>query len=465
MDQQKKVSEKLDSGMASAMLTWFPDGARRRIARYGLLLPCFFLLANLLVIAKPYFNFMVSDGRGYYLWLPSMVVDGDLDLENQIREHSDVDFREELLHERTATGYVRNKFPAGLSASLLPAFLAAHGLSVAGHALTGASWLAPHGYSVLYQLFVVAQIMAMGLFTMIMADLLIRRLWGLPGWATGLAVVLFWTGTHYAYYYFREPVMVHVVSAFWVTVVIWCAVQIAGLQETVAVSPDFRRKFILWGGTMTFSLAMAGICRPTNAFVVMFLLAVICRYRSLVRAAGWSAVAVAMLPALPPLLLQITIWRVVEGSFIAWSYGDERFNWGDPHLLSTLFSSRHGLFFWSPLLLLSFTGLILQLRAGGRQVRQWLWPLTAAALLLWYLNASWHCWWFGDAFGGRAFLELAVLFVAGLAFFLVRVPQWTRGQQILLLVFVVFAYVWQYALMGLYITHRIPRGDPLVSWF
>ena len=36
--------------------------------------------------------------------------------------------------------------------------------------------------------------------------------------------------------------------------------------------------------------------------------------------------------------------------------------------------------------------------------------------LNWYVNSSWWCWWFGNSFGGRAFLDFSLVFVAGLAF-------------------------------------------------
>ena len=64
------------------------------------------LLALLFISFKPRFNFVVSDGRGYYVYLPSLVIDGDLDFANQIREHWDTDFRPELLQDRTERGYV-----------------------------------------------------------------------------------------------------------------------------------------------------------------------------------------------------------------------------------------------------------------------------------------------------------------------------------------------------------------------
>ncbi len=96
------------------------------------------------------------------------------------------------------------------------------------------------------------------------------------------------------------------------------------------------------------------------------------------------------------------------GQWVYFSYGDETFSWGHPALWQTLFSSRHGLFFWSPVLLLALAALAR--RAWDPLVAAW----SLGLVLLWYANSAWHCWWFGDAFGGRAFIEAAGLFGIGL---------------------------------------------------
>ena len=73
-----------------------------------------------------------------------------------------------------------------------------------------------------------------------------------------LAVLLYWTGTHWAYYYFREPLMVHLASAFWVVA---CAhVCIARTLDADFAAPGRNRTAVLIGLTA----GMAVITRPTN---------------------------------------------------------------------------------------------------------------------------------------------------------------------------------------------------------
>jgi hypothetical protein len=89
-----------------------------------------------------------------------------------------------------------------------------------------------------------------------------------------------------------------------------------------------------------------------------------------------------------------------------------------------LFSDRHGLFTWAPLLLAATIGLvpILQRRGPGL-------PMLIVVLTSWYINAAAADWWAGEAFGARRFLSLFPLFVLGLSAWLaggstaVRLPR------------------------------------------
>jgi hypothetical protein len=411
----------------------------------------FCALALLAVAQKADFDFAVSDGRYYWAYLPSLVVDGDLDFENQIREHWGPDFDEQLLADRTAAGRVHNKYPIGLALSLAPAFLAAHASSLGLFALTGAAGLAPDGYSVLYQLYALAWVMALGVGTLLLVDRLLTRRLGFTPRQALLAVLSYWIGTHWAYYFFREPLMVHVTSAFWVAA---CA------HLCLLVRPErgFTDAAGLWcaaGIALTAGLAL--VTRPTNAVILLPFLAPLLARPGCVRAVPLLLGLGAL-----PFLAQLVVWHRLHGSFFHYSYHDEGFHWLEPALVSTLFSSRHGLFSWAPLLVFAAAGSVLAWRAGrGSELRRVLAPWLVAAGLLWYVNSCWHQWWFGDAFGARAFLELTPLFVLGLAACLRASSALGRRARSAVLVAMALCCAWTWGLMVLYATHRIPRGDYL----
>jgi hypothetical protein len=77
---------------------------------------------------------------------------------------------------------------------------------------------------------------------------------------------------------------------------------------------------------------------------------------------------------------------------------------------------------------------------------------------LWYANSAWHSWWFGDAFGARAFLELFGLFGIGLGLTFHALQDKPRLSG----TFAVLVAVFNALLAALYISHQIPRGGYLL---
>jgi hypothetical protein len=412
--------------------------------------------AALLAVAfKPKFNFVVSDGRGYYVYLPSLVIDGDLDFSNQIREHWDGDYHPPLDQWRSERGLVKNSYPAGVALTLAPSFLAGHAAARGCHALTGGAWCVPDGYSAPYQLFNLAFLLALGVAALALTDRLLTGAFGLAPVTTAAAVVAYWLGSHFLYYHFREPFMAHLAGTFWVTAsvfLVWRLVE--GLPEGRLSS---WRLFLL-----AFSTSMALVCRPTNAFLLPFhvyLLAAILRHGLLVRLLRALPAALA---GLTPLGVQMLIWKEIYGHFVVYSYDSVGFHWLEPAGWQTLFSSRHGLFFWSPLLLFAAGGVLWRVARAGRRAEPLLVCFVAAFLILWYCNSCWECWSFGDAFGGRAFLELTSFYVLGLAFAFEAVRRAGRLGRGAFATGLVVALLYNIVLMGLYISHRIPRDGYLL---
>ena len=399
----------------------------------------FFLLAVLMAFGRAIlrdqrFDLPMSDGRYYYAYLPSVVIDGDLDFANQVLEHWGPEFRAEVLENRTETGSVRNKYTIGLALTLLPGFLIGHVAAV----FSGGT-IPADGYSWPYQLGCLAIIELLVWRTLVRADRLMTERLRIPGRATLAGLLLLALGTHYAYYAFREPFMVHAVSAFW-------CMEVAAAAATGQRGPGW-----LWP-RLAFFGAMAVVCRPTNIHLAPV---AIYGVSQAVQAAGLRR-SLILLPlagtAIVPIGLQLLAWRLHSGSWIYYSYTGEGFNWTQPALWETLFSSRHGLFFWSPVLLIAVGALVL--RGRDTLVRCWL----LGAVLLWYANSAWHTWWFGDSFGGRAFLELSGLFGIGLGLTFDCLRHKPRLSGALITLTLVFNIV----LTALYSTHRIPHDGYLL---
>ena len=69
------------------------------------------------------------DDSFYYFWLPSIVIDHDIDFANQLRDSGTIHPSTRdlaLTLPRTITGLIESKYPPGLAIGSLPFFLLAH---------------------------------------------------------------------------------------------------------------------------------------------------------------------------------------------------------------------------------------------------------------------------------------------------------------------------------------------------
>ena len=401
-------------------------------------------------------DFAVSDAIGYYAYLPSLVIDRDLQFENQLQaqRQTDAEYVESLR---------RNRWPIGVALSVMPAFLLAHGTSLFLYHWTGIAAVEPHGYSLLYFIFCVAWAMSIGMLGLILVDRLIVERLHVPGRMAAAAVLTTWLGTNYMWYFTREPLVAHMAGASWV---IFCIYLIHRLERNA-----LEGRLAWWHlPLLAFTASMALTCRLTNAFMLplfVYLGGVLIRQRLLGHA---LRLAPMILLAMAPLVLQVIIMKLVLGQTVhddmqQLGYKErERFYWTDPALFRTLFSSRHGLFFGTPALLLAAWGWIWHLvRRGG-----WRDPLLAcfavAALSLWYVNSAWYAWWFGSSVGNRAFVELAGFYAIGFALAFIWMSRLQRGTRRVVLGSLAFAFLVNYGMMAVKLFDIVRENQSLIPW-
>jgi len=100
-------------------------------------------------------------------------------------------------------------------------------------------------------------------------------------------------------------------------------------------------------------------------------------------------------------LPQLLFWKARTGSYFFFSYGDEKFFWGDPQIINILFSYRKGWLVYSPLISLVFIGFFF-MKDEVKKLR----PLILILLLVnLYMLSCWWDWFFGGGFGARAFCQ------------------------------------------------------------
>jgi hypothetical protein len=350
-----------------------------------------------------------SDGFYYFAYLRSIAFDRDVEFSNDYRLLGLGD--KPHLFVPTPTGYAQSAWTIGPAMVWSPFFSAGH--VVATRLNRTNPDVSTNGVSFPYR----QAVGVAGLFYALLGCWFCYRIAArlyperLAGAATAVTVL----GSFMIWYTVKEPTMTHAPS-----------------MAAVAA-------FVL-GWLTTRTDADGGYARTTRQWIWLGLLA---GFMTTIR---WQNALFALLPAADCLVMLVTAWRggqmrrvqrtlVVGALFtlcatigflpqmIAWKsiYGTwlavspvgPQIRWWDPQLVDILFSSRNGLFSWSPILYAGAVGLVMfAVRRPALGV-----PMIGSLALMTYFNASVQDWWGSAGFGGRRFDGTIPLFVVGVATF------------------------------------------------
>ena len=319
------------------------------------------------------------DDTFYYAWLPAVLIDHSLDFSKPLGRSQTIEPANRaawLAQKPTPAGYLPNKYPVGWALSSLPFFALAQ--TFAPEEATGYE---PGTLMCVWcgQLLYAAAGLALG------AAIVRRLLPAAPAWPAVLAV---WLASPLVYYQTARVSMSHSLVFALSMAVFMCTLQVE--------EGDRRRR--TWAA-LGFFCAMLVITRNVSVVYLAFPLWALVRHLRSWNAAAWLAIGGA-----GPACLQLLAWKFLFGSWIYYSYGGERFDFTHLHIMQTLFSPRHGWFYWHPLLLAGIAGF---LAWAWRQPVGRPWVVSLAATLL--LNAAWPEWWYGSSFGNRGY-EVSTFF-------------------------------------------------------
>ena len=347
-----------------------------------------------------------SDGLGYYAHLRSLLIDGDLQYANEFLDFNPFGHAVPDPYRLTDTGHVPNPYYVGPAILWAPFFLLAHALALAS-GLAGLGFEAD-GYSAPYQVIVGLGSVIYGALGLVLIYRILLRFF--QRGEAFLAVALIALGTNVFYYLAIEPIMSHAMSMFLVSLFAYIWLKTINCRR--------KRDVVLLGVTAGLMIMV----RPQN---VLFLSLIGLEWiglfshektlgdhwrRKFPEAAFFGAVLfVAVLP-------QLIVWKILYGQVLVDSYEGASFAFTNPFIWESLFSSRHGLISWTPILLPALAGVLLFTRdRPGLGV-----ALIVAFLLQLYINASWaDYWWFGESFGSRPYINCSFIFAIGLARFIV----------------------------------------------
>jgi hypothetical protein len=331
-----------------------------------------------------------ADAIEYFSHVRSLYFDHDLDFANEFA-HFGILTRGDKAHP-TITGHRRTIFSVGPALLWMPFY-------AAGDLWARATGDVEDGYSPAHIRAVCLASLVYGVLGLLLVNAVLLELVPKP--------IALWTtltllySTFLFWYMVNEVAVSHALSFFASALVLF-----AYFRTREHLSPQ---KGLLLG----FLIGIAAVVRWQNAVLLLLPAATLLPWlrkeiqKTLVT--GCLTCAAFGIGAFP----QMLAWKAIFGSYLLKDppHGRDFLRLDHPYLLQVFFSSRHGLFFWTPVLWGGFLGYILLLRRDRRLGLALLVPL----LVMTYVNACSGDWWAGGSFSNRRFDSVLPFLAVGLA--------------------------------------------------
>lgn len=234
------------------------------------------------------------------------------------------------------------------------------------------------------------------------------------------AILMIFFGTNLYYYSAIEVGMSHVYSFFLFSVFMFLSQRFHQNQQYFTA---------IWIGLVA---GLILVIRPNNGIIVLTLIffgvdsfrAIGKKFRWWIR--NYRHVLLMLSAVFFVAFFQMLYWHHVSDKWIMFSYGQlgQQFFWTKAVMGKVLFSPQNGFLVYAPIMIFGLAGLVW---GGIKKNRSYLLNLLIW-ILAWYIFASWWCWWFGGAYGHRAFIEYFVLLFPGMAWIIIKLDRnkWTK---------------------------------------
>ncbi len=308
----------------------------------------------------------------------------------------------------TVTGiiYLDNHFSVGPAILWIPFLAVTHGGVLLVNSL--GAHIATDGFSKPYRLTMAMSTALYGFLGLLLSFHLARRYFR-EHWAF-IATLGIWFGSSLPVYMYFNPSWSHAHSAFAVALFLWY------WERTRQ-----QRSLHEWAILGVLSGLAVDVYYPNGLLLLVPLVEAFAGYaeRWRIPSSRWTSIrrlfwshALYCTMVCVSLLPTVVTRRIIYGSFFRFGYGaGESWHWTSPVLLKILFSSNHGLFSWTPILIPATLGIFLV----RRKDKTLAFCLVTAALAFYLLIASYAVWNGISSYGNRFFVSLTPLFILGLA--------------------------------------------------
>ncbi|MGB8522240.1 MAG: glycosyltransferase family 39 protein [Candidatus Acidiferrales bacterium] len=425
-----------------------------RFTKYERILILLFFLT--LPLSNPWVR---GDGVGYYAFGRAMLIGGNLDFTKDWLD-ANSSFRMGRVgpdgninqNQFTVTGHLDNHFTIGPAILWAPFLVTAHLFVEVVHIF--GSQVSADGFSSPYRIAMALGTAFYGFLGIWFSFLLAKKYCG-EKWAF-LGALGVWFASSLPVYMYFNPFWAHAHSAFVVALFLWYWDR-TRTERSVA-------QWLILG-------AIAGLMM--DVYYISGVLLIVPLMESL--AGYWDRLKAGEIERAKQLFVSNVVFviailvtffptlitkKIIYGGYFNFGY-TERWFWKSPALLKVCFSAEHGLFSWTPILILSVAGLFL-LRRYDRDLAFF---LTGGFLVYLYAIGCYENWAGISSFGNRFFISLTPMFVLGLASFFGWVASKWRERQAAAFAWSVTALfvLWNMGLIFQWGTHLIPARGP-VSW-
>jgi hypothetical protein len=374
------------------------------------------------------------DGVFYYVYLPSIFFDQDLQFANNLTAI----YGEAYVPELSKNGSATNMWAIGSAMMWAPFYLLAHALTVLSNAIFDAG-LPANGYGGLYYASVYVANSIFGCLSVLICSKLLLRFFS--PMATLFAAVSMLFATQLTYYICAFTATSHCVSL--VSTALFFYMWFTRSVHPVTAIAAGLMIAVRWQNAL-YALPLA-----IEQLVVGW------RLLTTQRMIPWLRKQLGFVAIVVPLFLpQMLTWWVIYDSPFVIPQGQSYLDFSNLPIVNVLFHSNHGLFLWHPVLLLGAFGVIFGLRGHRRMA----WGLGAVFLLQLVLNAAVSDWNGAWSFGHRRFMATLPVFAIGLA----ALYDWLKFRARVALIALAFALsIWNQLFIFQFLNDLIPHSSAL----
>lgn len=287
---------------------------------------------------------------------------------------------------KSKKGYFINQYTCGVALLESPFFLVTHYLNKKNDQHR-------NGYTANYEASIKTATMCYAILGLLLVFMILHRSFSVT--ISLIGTLLLFIGTNLFHFVLHQQGMAHVPQFFLVALLLYTTIRL------------LEKPSLGWFTLMGICLGLITLIRPTDGvFIVVPLLYGVKDITSLrnriqfILLHRWK-LAFLLFVAVLVWVPQLIYWKTYTGQWFYYSYGNQGFNWSHPEILKGLFGSRNGWFVFTPLMALSFFGLLWYKRFAN-----WLVVLIVVIPVYIYVAYSWYNFNYINGLGSRPMIHL-----------------------------------------------------------